>query len=190
MSMLPPQERRAAGALEQENVPLFNAGAADASPVHDGTPPGWAAYCRRPAAAFWSSGVACALGSSLCFACAAAVVKTVKGINPAIPVFEIVVVRALVSGAVTSLSCRAGGLPIFGKTAPQWLLIARGVIGGSAMTLSYVSGGLVGGGRVCRLAYYPVFSCNRHIATSSACCRLPQEALVRLPIADSTGGHQ
>lgn len=150
--MRPAQERRPAGALEQEDVPLSTAGAADASPVHNGTPPGWAACCRRPAA-FWSSGVACALGSSLCFACAAAVVKTLKGINPAIPVFEIVVVRALVSGAVTSLSCRAGGLPIFGKTAPQWLLIARGVIGGSAMTLSYVSGGMVGGGRVCRLPY-------------------------------------
>ena len=140
-------ERPAAGALEQQDLPLFGSEATDTRMVHDSSPTasrgcGWAACCRRPAAAFWSSGVACALGSSLCFACAAAVVKTLKGINPTIPVFEIVVVRALVSGAVTSLSCRAGGLPIFGQTAPQWLLIARGIIGGSAMTLSYVSGGV------------------------------------------------
>ncbi len=144
--MPPLHERPAAGAPDEEDVPLFGADAAAPKPVHDSGPPGdqacsWLACCRRPAAAFWGSGVACALGSSLCFACAAAVVKTLKGINPAIPVFEIVVVRALVSGAVTSLSCRAGGLPIFGQTAPQWLLIARGVIGGSAMTFSYVSGG-------------------------------------------------
>ncbi len=52
-----------------------------------------------------------------------------------IPVFEIVVVRALVSTIVTSLSCRAGGVPVFGRTAPQALLIARGVIGGTAMTV-------------------------------------------------------
>lgn len=54
-----------------------------------------------------------------------------------IPVFEIVVVRALVSTLVTSLSCRAGGVPLFGRTAPQALLIARGVIGGTAMTVRW-----------------------------------------------------
>lgn len=54
--------------------------------------------------------------------------------------FEIVVVRALVSTLVTSLSCRAGGVPIFGRTAPQALLIARGVIGGTAMTVRWKGG--------------------------------------------------
>lgn len=103
-----------------------------------------------------------------------------QALHNAVPVFEIVLVRALVSGLVTSLSARANGVPVFGRTAPQVrfpsphmpcrrapaqtptlrtrpctrmrpqaLLIARGVIGGSAMTLSY-------------------------------------EALVRLPLADST----
>ncbi|KAL4420523.1 hypothetical protein ABPG75_010179 [Micractinium tetrahymenae] len=100
------------------------------------------------AAAFWNSGVAVALGSCVCFAAAGALVKS-PPIQGHIPVFEIVVVRALVSTLVTSLSCRAGGVPTFGRTAPQALLIARGVIGGTAKTVSY-------------------------------------EALVRLPLADST----
>lgn len=89
---------------------------------------------RRALDAFWANGTACALGSSLAFASAA---LFVKALHNEVPVFEIVLIRAILSASLTAASCRANGYPLLGQTAPQWLLVARGIIGASAMTLSY-----------------------------------------------------
>ena len=103
----------------------------------DGRAAGDAAGSGGLAHVFWHSDSACVLGSALCFAAAAALVKTVEALGPpSISVFEIVLVRALFSGAVTAGSCRLGGIPIFGHAAPLWLKVARGAIGATAMTAS------------------------------------------------------
>lgn len=57
----------------------------------------------------------------------------------AIPVFEIILCRALFAGVTTVLSCRAKGLPIFGSTAPLPIKLARGIVGATAMICCYES---------------------------------------------------
>ena len=126
--------------MDEEAAPLISPSscapdeAAERPPEKVAPPSGKAPLSAAACAAFWDSGTACVLGAALSFSLAATLVKVVED---AIPVFEIVVVRALVSGTVTALACRLRSLPLFGSQAPVALLVARGVIGALAMTTSY-----------------------------------------------------
>ncbi|EFN59580.1 hypothetical protein CHLNCDRAFT_132944 [Chlorella variabilis] len=143
-------ERRAASegraSDDEENAPLISDGpqqqgeacgaaareGGSASITAPSGPPVW----RRPLAALWDNGVACGVVSSLSFTLASTLVKLVQH---AIPVFEIILCRALFAGVTTVLSCRAKGLPIFGSTAPLPIKLARGIVGATAMICCYES---------------------------------------------------
>ena len=77
-----PALKNAAAAAHQEQAAAAAAAGAAKAEQHNG----WSSCWRRPAEAFWANGVACALGSSLCFALAGAFVKA---LDNRVPVFEV-----------------------------------------------------------------------------------------------------
>jgi hypothetical protein len=120
---------------DDENAPLIDAAAA---PPAGGGSSGAAALpaWRRPLAALWNNGVACVLVSAFAFSVASACVKLVQG---RIPVFEMVLSRAVFSTTITAATARLRGVSVFGRTAPLPLKLARGLIGASAMVCAYES---------------------------------------------------
>ncbi|EFJ41921.1 hypothetical protein VOLCADRAFT_67693, partial [Volvox carteri f. nagariensis] len=82
-------------------------------------------------------GAACVCGAAVVFSFAALFVKL---IGSAIPVFQIVAFRSVVSFTICLVYARAAGLkPLFGRRANFRFLISRGLFGAAAMTTYYFS---------------------------------------------------
>ena len=104
-----------------------------------GGPRRWRAR-RAPQAAgaalevFWNCGTLTMLCSALCFAIAAALVKSLGG---AIPVFEIVVSQAAFNSATSALLARCSGTSVLGAPEHCRILLARAALGVLAVVASY-----------------------------------------------------
>ncbi|KAK9824648.1 hypothetical protein WJX72_012035 [[Myrmecia] bisecta] len=93
------------------------------------------AKCLAQAWRVWNSGVACVAVASLIFSVSALFVKLTGN---RVPVFEIVAVRSGLSWLISMVLASLNDVkPVYGQRRHYPILAARGLIGATAMTLSY-----------------------------------------------------
>jgi drug/metabolite transporter (DMT)-like permease len=109
----------------------------EAGGARDGGRDDFTALGRAFTSLIWDRGIVCIVVASALFSVAAAFVKPL----PTVPVFEIVLVRSVLSLCFTAGVAKAQGLSprkLLGRRENLPALVARGVVGSSAMTCFYL----------------------------------------------------
>lgn len=97
---------------------------------------------QRLRSAGWESGTACVAGAALLFSLTGALVKVINAGGQGVPVFQVVVIRSLLSMLLTLVTAAVRRTPmrsVYGQLRHWPLLGARGLVGAAAMTLFYES---------------------------------------------------